>query len=66
MNIRFDVMLRERYVCTLTMPVTLDLIDGYEGDEPLIELTALDKKIREYVIKKRPSLRNEKFKCHIC
>lgn len=51
-------MLRERFVCTLRMPVTLDVIEDYIGDEPVIR----SKAISAYVEKKRPSLKGKPYK----
>lgn len=48
----FDVMQGERFVCTLRMPLNLDTIAGYIGDEPVVK----GEKIRAYVEQKRPTL----------
>lgn len=51
-TVRFDVMLHDRFVCTLQMPITLDAIEDYIGDEPVINSEAFAR----YVEKVRPSL----------
>lgn len=51
-TIKFDVMLHDRFVCTLRMPVTLDAIEDYMGDEPVIKSEA----VVRFVEQERPSL----------
>lgn len=53
----FDVMLRDRFVCTLRMPLTLDVISGYDGDKPIISMESVEK----FVLRKRPTLKGEPF-----
>ncbi len=48
-----DIMLHDRFVCTLRMPVTFDMIEDY--DEMGGVIINLDK-VQEYVENKRPSL----------
>lgn len=50
--ITFDVMLKGRFVCTMRMPVTFDMVLDYDGDTPVIDARA----ITRYVEQKRPSL----------
>lgn len=56
--LEFDVMCKERFVCTIKMPITLDIIAGYDGDEPVFDW----KKIAAYVEQKRPSLKYVDYK----
>lgn len=59
--ITFDVMLRDRFVCTLRMPLTFDIITGYEGDKPVIPVKAFE----QFVERKRPTLKSEPYKIFI-
>ena len=54
----FDVMIEDRFVCTMCMPVTLDVIESYNGDEPVVSEAA----IRRYVEQKRPTLKYENYR----
>lgn len=58
--IKFDVMNDGRFVCTMRMPITLDMITGYDGDTPIVDA----RKIQQYVEQKRPSLKRVKY--NIC
>lgn len=51
-------MLNERFVCTLRMPITLDVIEDYEGDKPVISRKAFHR----FVEKMRPSLKGKPYK----
>lgn len=54
----FDVMLNDRFVCTLMMPITIDMVVDYLGDKPVIK----DGAVSQYVEKKRPSLIGKPYK----
>lgn len=56
----FDVMVDggQTFYRTFHMPITLDVIAGYDGDKPIIDA----EKIEEYVLKKCPTLKHEKFR----
>lgn len=56
-HIKFDVMLNERFVCTLRMPITIEMVVDYVGDTPVIPEEAFSK----YVESKRPSLKGKPF-----
>ena len=56
-KIRFDVMLKGRFIGTLTMPVTLDVIEGYEGDMPIIRGDAFT----SFVERKMPTLKGKAY-----
>ena len=57
-KIQFDIMLDGRFVCTMRPPLTLDLIDRFDGDEPVVSLEA----IQRYVEQKRPSLKGKDYR----
>lgn len=52
-NIKFDVMLRDRFIATLRMPITPEILEGWDGDDPIIKSTAFD----NFVAKKLPTLK---------
>ena len=56
-KISFDVMLNGKFVRTLTMPVTLDVIEGYEGDLPIIHGDAFT----SFVERKMPTLKGKPY-----
>lgn len=57
-RITFDVMLNERFVCTMRIPLTFDMIDDYDGDTPIVNLKAIE----HYVEDKRPSLKGKDYR----
>lgn len=57
--IKFDVMLKDRYVCTMQMPLGLNQLIGYDGDMPVFNLSKSD--VKKYVEQKRPSLKGKKY-----
>ena len=58
--LQFDVMVHGRFVCSLRMPITLDMVTDYVGDQMVIN----DKAICKYIEKKRPSLKGKPY--YIC
>ena len=54
-KIKFDVMLRDRFIATLRMPITPEILEGWDGDDPVIKSTAFD----NFVAKKLPTLKGE-------
>lgn len=56
----FDVMINDRFVCTLMMPITIDMVVDYLGDKPVIK----DGVIKKYIEKKRPSLIGKPYKLY--
>lgn len=52
-KIVFDVMSNWHFVCTMRMPITLDMVVDYDGDKPIIDGDAL----KRYVEQKRPTLK---------
>ena len=54
----FDVMFNDRFVCTLMMPITIDMVVGYLGDKPVIK----DGAVSQFIEKKRPSLIGKPYK----
>lgn len=56
----FDVMLKGRFVCTMHMPITFDIVVDYDGDKPVIDGRAIER----YVEKKRPTLKGSGY--NIC
>lgn len=61
-TITFDVMLHERFVCTLSMPLGLKHLVGYNGDEP--QFVIPDDDFFRFIEEKRPSLKGKDY--HIC
>ncbi len=59
-QISFDVMLNERFICTLKMPITKDMVVDHIGERPVIKEEAFS----DYVEKKRPSLRGKDYKIY--
>lgn len=59
-KITFDIMSNDRFVCTMRMPITLDMVIDYDGDKPILNAD----KIKEYVEEKRPTLKYVKY--NIC
>ena len=59
-HISFDVMLNERFVCTLKMPITIDMVVDYVGDKPVLS----DGAVSAFVETKRPSLRGKDYKIY--
>lgn len=59
-RLTFDIMSNDRFVCTMRMPITLDMVVGYEGDKPILDAG----KLKRYVEEKRPSLKYVKY--NIC
>lgn len=53
-----DIMMGEKYYKTLRLPITLEMIDGYEGDEPILKL----EKIKEAVEEALPSLKYREYR----
>lgn len=59
LKIKFDVMLYERFVCTLTMEVEPDMIiDWLEDGQPVVG----EDTFHNFVIEKRPSLKDKPFR----
>ena len=56
--IKFDVMLNERFVCTLRMPITIEMVVDYVGDKPVISGGVFS----GFIEKKRPSLIGKPYK----
>jgi CMP-2-keto-3-deoxyoctulosonic acid synthetase len=56
-NLVFDVMVDGRFYRTMSMPITIDIVVGYQGDKPIID----GEKIKEWVLQKCPTLKYEKF-----
>lgn len=57
MKITIDIMNRDDlYISTLRIEPTLSMIDGYNGDKPIVSVSELKKAIAE----RRPSLKDYK------
>ena len=59
-GISFDVMFRDRWQCTLTMPITLEHVTGYDGDNIHVDYDVKD--FKDFVERKRPSLKGKDYK----
>lgn len=60
-NISFDVMMGDLFVATLRMPITLDVIKSYVGDELIIKEDAYVK----FTLKKMPTLKGKDFQIYL-
>lgn len=56
-KLTFDIMVGNRFYKTMRMPITIDMVVGYEGDKPIIDLD----KIKEWVLQKCPTLKYDNF-----
>ena len=56
----FDIMVGEQFVATERMPVTMDIINGYDGDRPIYNLG----KIRQWILQRRPTLKHQEFQIY--
>ena len=61
-KIKFDVMLRDRFVATLRLPITFGIIKGYDGDLPIIE----SDDIKRYAETKLPKLKGQPYRILLC
>ena len=59
--LKFDVMLRERWVCTMQMPLGLPI--GYDGDKPVFQLHR--GQLEQYVEQQKPSLINKPWQAEL-
>ena len=57
--LKFDVMLKDRHVCTLQMPVGLNYLVGYKGGMPIFDIPF--KVFKDFVEQKRPTLKGKKY-----
>ena len=54
-TLKFDVMLKERWVCTMQMPLGLPV--AYDGDKPVFQLQK--GQLEQYVEQQKPSLKGK-------
>jgi hypothetical protein len=54
----FDIMVGDKFYRTMRMPISIDMVVDYEGEEPVISVD----KIKEWVLEKCPTLKYENFK----
>ena len=57
-NLKFDIMIGDKFFRTMRVPITFDMLAGYDGDKPIIDGV----KLTDYVLKKRPTLKYQKFR----
>ena len=57
-GLTFDIMVGERFNRTMRMPITMDMVIDYQGEQPVID----GEKIKEWVLKKCPTLKYNDFK----
>ena len=60
-KLHFDVMVNDKFICTMHMPIHLGMISGYKNNKPVINLGMGGAFLKEYVISQRPSLKNKDF-----
>lgn len=58
--IKFDVMLKGRFVCTLRLPLSFDIIDSYDGDKPVVDYSVFER----FVEQKRPTLKGKPYEIY--
>ena len=63
-TLKFDVMSDGRFVGTFFMPITSDLIEEYEGNEPVWDYVKLNDRAKAFVEAKRPILKGKNYKFH--
>jgi hypothetical protein len=51
-------MVGDKFYRTMHMPITIDMVEGYENDTPIINLD----KVKEYALQKCPTLKYEKYR----
>lgn len=56
-TLTFDIMSNGRFVHTMRIPLTLDIIEGYEGDMPILNA----EKLKQCVETRMPTLKYEKY-----
>jgi hypothetical protein len=54
----FDIMVGDKFYRTMRMPITLDVIVGYDGEMPIYDI----KKIEEWVLQKCPTLKHDNYR----
>ena len=59
-GIPFDVMLDGRWQCTLNMPITIEHVTRYDGDNIHVDYDVQD--FKDFVESKRPSLKGKDYK----
>lgn len=50
-------MVGDKFYRTMHMPITIDMVDGYLDDKPIVG----NEKIKEWVLKKCPTLKYDNF-----
>lgn len=60
-TLHFDVMIDDKFVCTMHMPIPFDMVVGYNKDRPIVNLGIDGGIIKDFVIQQRPSLKNKNF-----
>lgn len=61
-KLTIDVMVGDRFYCTLRMPITFDMIEGYNSEGGAI----IDPhKIAAYVEEKRPTLKYKDYQIYV-
>ena len=56
-KLTFDIMVGEKFYRTMHMPISIDMVVDYEGEEPVIS----ENKIKDWVLKKCPTLKYDNF-----
>lgn len=59
-SIVFDIMVGDKFYRTMRMPISIDMVVDYEGEEPVIN----ENKIKEWVLQKCPTLKYDDFTIH--
>ena len=56
-KLTFNIMVGDKFYRTMHMPITIDMVEGYDGEQPIIK----GEKIKEWVLKKCPTLKYDNF-----
>lgn len=54
----FDIMVGDKFYRTMRMPITLDVIVGYDGEVPIYDM----EKIESWVLQKCPTLKHDNYR----
>lgn len=56
-KLTFGIMVGKRFYRTMHMPITMDMVIDYQGEQPIID----GEKIKKWVLQKCPTLKYDNF-----
>ena len=56
-TLTFDIMVGDKFYRTMHMPITMDMVVDYQGEQPIID----GEKTKEWVLQKSPTLKYDNF-----